>query len=320
MDQGKYLARWVLCLILLCGWFPITSAQAVAQELACDQPGWFPEDFGLKDHSVFLYDGYTYIISNYIFGENKFAYARSLDLCNWEVLEPVLKNRSPGTWDEKAIWSPYVFEENGVYFIYFTGVTQEFTQSILLATSQNPADPASWEMQEMVFQPDHAGSTWEELRWADCRDPMLIKEGEVYYLYYSAYDEAGGIIGVATSENPYGGWTDWGSIIPPIPGVVPESATVFSHENFFYLFYHLPSQPENYRVGASLTGPWLEAQVIGPGWAHEVWVGMDGFTYTSYLTDYSVSISPLIWNPFSHPPRPFIGEEYHRTLIPIAMR
>ena len=50
----------------------------------CEHPGWFPEDFGLKDHTVFWYAGYYYLMSNYINPETKFAYARSTDFCTWE--------------------------------------------------------------------------------------------------------------------------------------------------------------------------------------------------------------------------------------------
>ena len=321
MNKYGQPGTWLL-LVCLLYWFnsqPV-PVQAAFRDLPCDKLGWFPEDFGLKDHTIFWYMDYYYIAANYLPGETKFAYGRSPDLCNWEVLEPILDERIPGTWDEMAVWSPYVFLENGTYFLYFTGVTQEFTQSILLATSNDPANPNAWEMQEMVFQPAHPGSTWQETGWSDNRDPMLAKVGDVYYLYYSAYDEQGGIIGVATADSPSGEWMDWGSIIPPEPGSVPESASLFFHDSFFYLFYHLSGQPETYRIGASQTGPWLEAEVFIPGWAHEVWTGVDGYTYTSFLTDYSVSISPLSWNPYTQPPRPFIGADYYRTLIPLVVR
>ena len=321
MTKRSCSAIWLILIAVLCGFsYQPKSAQAALQEPPCEKPGWFPEDFGLKDHTVFWYNGYYYIAANYLPGEKKFAYGRSTDMCEWEMLEPILAQRTPGTWDEKAVWSPYVFLEAGVYYLYFTGVTQEFTQSILLETSTDPADPAAWEMREMVFQPDHAGSTWQETGWADCRDPMLIKIEGTYYLYYSAYDEQGGIIGVATSDRLTGGWMDWGSVIPYVLDTVPESSSIFTHDSFFYLFYHLPSQPESYRIGASPSGPWLEPAVIGPGWAHEFWVGMDSSTYTSYLTDYSISISPLTWKPNTDPPQPFIGAIYYRTMIPLISR
>ena len=84
-----------------------------ATQSNCEQPGWFPTGFGLKDHAVFFHGGFTYIMSNYLPTEDRFAYARSLDWCNWEDLEPVFTGRTPGGPDAQAIWAPYVIEEDG---------------------------------------------------------------------------------------------------------------------------------------------------------------------------------------------------------------
>jgi hypothetical protein len=139
----------------------------------CLQPGWFPGDFGLKDHTIFWYDGYYYLASIYLPGEAQLAYGRSTDLCNWETLPPLLAERPPDGWDEFAIWAPHVFVEAGVYYMYYTGVTYDYTQSILLATTTNPADPASWQPQGVVFQPNHPGMRWQPGQWADCRTGRL---------------------------------------------------------------------------------------------------------------------------------------------------
>lgn len=316
----QFFLRLVIISLLCILFFPPQTAYTASLALPCELPGWFPEDHGVKDHTIFRYDDYYYIAANYIPYEKKFAYARSTDLCLWEELDPILDERLAGTWDELAIWSPNVFEEEGIYYMYFTGVTRDFTQSILLATSSNPDDPQSWEIQDMVFQPDHPGSTWIEIDWADCRDPMVMKLNGVYYLYYTGYDELGGIVGVATSDSPTGEWTDWGNIIPPLPGNLPESPTLYFHQPYYYLFYHPSGQSETYRIGASPSGPWTEPHTIAPGWAHEVWDGVDGITYTSYLTDYSISISPITWNTYYSPPRPFIGEKIYLSILPLIIR
>jgi hypothetical protein len=311
---------------------PVTNL--IATDPPCEQPGWFPENLELKDHSVFWYNGYYYIVSISLPDETSFAYGRSSDLCNWEQLPSILTERTPGTWDERFIWAPSVYMENGIYYLYYTGVMQFYTQSIMLATSDDPADPASWQVQGMIFQPDHAGTTWQAGKWADCRDATIIKDGNDYYLYYSASDQEGGIIGMATSISPVGPWEDWGHVIPPVPGTVPESPTIyyrpsiipgnelqpFSQTAYFYLFYHLSGQAESYRIGATQAGPWSEPFTLLPGWAHEVWNGQDGLTYTSYLTDYSITISQLTWNTYYDPPHPFIGADVHRCLLPLVTK
>ena len=303
----------------------------------CEPLGWNPSEFGLKDHSIFIFDGIYYLVSIYLPGEKFFAYARSSDLCNWEDLTPVLKYRLSDE-DRLAIWAPFVFEENDVYYMFYTGVKGPYpnlTQSIMLATSTNPADPDSWQQHGMVFQPDHSNMIWEDGKWADCRDPMVIKAGETYYLYYTGRDKDGGIIGVARSNSLMGGWEDMGStltmtgqlnfeFVNSVQSVVPESPVVYYQQGYYYLFYN--SDGEHYRIGGSPIGPWSTEYTITPGWAHEVWLGIDGRTYTSYLPydssgiGYPIIISVLSWDDFFDPLHPFIGEERFHTLLPLLNR
>lgn len=312
---------WLTFIILLItGSTGAGAIDAPAAALSCDKLGWFPEEFGLKDHTVFRYDGYYYLAAIYVPGEYKFAYGRSLDLCDWEELTPILPERTTGDWDEMSKWAPFVYEEAGTYYLYYSGVTSDFTQSIMLATSTDPADPSSWQRQGVIFQPSHNGTTWQAGAWADCRDPTVIKIEDQYYLYYSGYDLDGGITGLATAISPTGPWIDWGTIIPALSGSVPESPTIYYHQGFFYLFYHPSNETEYYRFGGSPAGPWSAPTRFAPGWAHEIWPGQDGTLYTSFLTDYTVTISPLTWNTYYKPAQPFIGAEVHRNLLPLVNR
>jgi hypothetical protein len=296
------------------------AAKAVALETTCERLGWFPEDFGLKDHHVFWFDGYYYLISNYLPGESRFAYARSVDFCHWERLADVLPvEASVAGENMKAVWAPFVYVEDGIFYLFYSGVTRDFTQRILLAVTENPADPSSWQEQGVIFQPDHADMIWLDGGWADCRDPMVFKSDGHYYLYYTGMDVNGGIVGVAKATSPEGPWRDWGAIISPIAGGVPESATVASYAGAYYLFYNDTSFGEVFRIGASPTGPWLEPQHFIPGWAHEVWQDVDGQWYTSYLTSATVTISPLAWDDFYDPVWPFIGENAFHVLLPFFL-
>ena len=188
----------------------------------------------------------------------------------------------------------------------------------MLATTTTPQDPGSWEPQGMIFQPDHIGMVWREGEWADCRDPMVLKIGGLYYLYYTGQDRGGGIIGVATSSYPSGPWFDWGSIIPPLEGAMAESVTVVPYSGVYYLFYHHTGVEEFFQTGATPVGPWQEAYPFRPGWAHEIWQAVHGEWYTSHLRDYAVYISPLTWDSFYLPPHPIIGPDiYHSIMLPI---
>jgi len=296
------------------------GGRAAPLAATCPRPGWFPTTFGLKDHHVFWYDGFYYLISIYLSPENRFAYGRSADLCVWEELAPVLPQRIPGTWDETAIWAPFVFDESGVYYLYYTGVTHAIVQSIMLATSTNPSDPASWQPQGMIFQPNHPDMVWGNFdAGSDCRDPTMLKVGNIYYLYYTGLDHAGGIVGVATSSSPQGPWNDRGAILTLTDGMA-ESPALAVHGDSYYLFYNdTYQQGERFRIGPGQTGPWTEAYGFTPGWAHEFWRGQDGYEYTSFLTDYTVTISRLTWDAFYNPPRPFIGENVYHLVLPLIM-
>ena len=299
-----------------------TGGSPTQSPLNCAGPGWDPADFDLKDHHVFRYNDQYYLVSIYLPGETQFAYARSDDLCNWEDLGPILTERVPGSWDEFRIWAPFVYEENGTYYMYFTGVTNQFTQSILFATTTNPADPASWQVQPLVFQPSHPDADWQAGRWSDCRDPSLFKIDGLYYLIYTGRDASGGIIGLASAASPLGPWTDWGSLLPITPGMY-ESATLTRHEGLYYLFYNhvaIPETGEYYRIGATPAGPWSPQRRFAPGWAHEIWPGAGGEMYVSYLTNLFVTIAPFTWDNFFSPAVPVIGAEaYHQTL-PLVLR
>lgn len=322
--KSRYLL--LLTLVLFSIWDAGLVAPQYTQAAAsqgCLHPGWFPTKFGLKDHAVFWYKGDYYIISTYVSPEDpspilqdRFVYARSKDLCNWEELSPVLAERTPGAWDEAAIWAPFVFYEDGVYFLYYTGVTQTWTQSIMLATSTNPSDPHSWARRGMIFQPSHTDAIWEINQFADCRDPFVFKLGEVYYLYYTGRDEQGGIVGLASAPTPLGPWTDEGSIIPPLAEEAPESPFLVNYRNRYYLFYNLSHEGEYYRVSERNDDGFGEATSFMPGWAHEIWQSLEGDWFTSYLTDYSVTINRLVWVE-NNPPQPVIQWVRLKLYLPL---
>jgi hypothetical protein len=290
----------------------------------CEDLGWFPKDFGLKDHTVFRFAGFYYLASIYLPEENKFAYARTHDFCNWEDLSPILAERTSGDWDEKNIWAPFVLEDNGVFYMYYTGVTNDFTQSIMLATSSNPADPTSWQEYGMVFQPSHPDAIWTEFNWSDCRDPHVLFVNGVYYLYYTGTDTTGGIVGVASAYSPTGPWTDLGSVLEPVPDHSFESPTLFYREGFYYLIYHdtLSGISEGVFsvISPSPTGLWVEPVPLAPGWAHEFWQDSEDNWRISYLTSYVVNIDFVTWNPYTNPPRPLIGKEAFFSLLPVIVR
>ncbi len=324
------MKRWLVFVFLglLAGGAASRLAPAAAQmspgDEACTPMGWFPVDFGLKDHTVFTFDGRYYLASIDTRDNTHLAYGVSSDLCAWTALDPILSERPPFPWSESLVWAPDVIVENGRYYMFYTSVEDTFTQRIALATSDNPADPASWSVDtSFVLTPTHTGAVWEAGTWADCRDPHVFRLDGLYYLLYTANDTNGTIIGMATADALSGPWQDFGSILTLESGV-PESPTMLQANGGFYLIYNRAgdgaASGEKYRFGPAPGGPWGEEGSLFPGWAHEVWVGLDGRTYASYLTDYTVTIAPLIWNTRYRPPRPFLGWRISEAFLPLVVR
>lgn len=291
----------------------------------CEQPGWFPDDFGLKDHTVFWHNDYYYMLSIHSSPETFFAYGRSMDLCDWEQLPYVLETGDK--WDKFAIWAPFVWKEENTYYMVYTGVSEGTTQSIMLATTTDPSDASSWEKQGMIFQPHHENMVWEAGELADCRDPTVIKANDTYHLYYTGRDEDGGIVGMATADSPFGPWEDRGSILSPLSEGMPESPTIAFFDDFYFLFYFDTSlQKEVYRISPHPDGPWSEPTIFR-GWANEIWQDLEDNWHTSYLTtnppipepepeDFGVVIEPVAWDLSTSPPRPFVGETIHHIFLP----
>jgi beta-xylosidase len=297
-----------------------SSALAYTSDSGCDQLGWSPENYQLKDHSVFKFDGYYYIVSIRLPDEKGFAYGRSTDLCNWEDLGTIIDARTSGEWDESVVWAPFVWEDQGIFYMYYTGVNHKYTQSIMLAVSDNPADPGSWQRLGMIFQPDHKGTLWKAGKWADCRDATVMKDGDFYYMVYTGLDAAGPIIGLAASISPVGPWNDWGATLAlPQTNAMAESPLVISHAGNYYLVYNKTYHGEEYRIGPDLIGPWSEAYPLAPGWANEFWFGQDGRDYTSYLQGYDIVIDRIHWDDSSHPPRLLMSAGTYRLLFPMML-
>lgn len=123
--------------------------------------------------------------------------------------------------------------------MFYTGVNHAIAQSIMLATSTNPADPHSWVKHGVVFRPNHTGMVYGGADvWSDARDPMVIRHNNTYFLYYTGRDVTGGIVGVAMADSLMGPWRDLGAVLRTSAAVLPESPFVLAYDGVFYLYYN----------------------------------------------------------------------------------
>ena len=230
----------------------IAMAEEFLDVLATDKDpleGKFAEPGGyVVDHAIIKKDDLWHLI--YIRGIavtnwpeyplSNFGHAVSKDLKSWKIEKPVL-NTSDELFDSYQVWAPHIIYHNGEYWIFYTGVNDSVTQSICLARSK---DLYNWDRHEN--NPVHISlpwGNWDEQKWSDCRDPMVLKEGDTFYCYFTAariVPETGKhefCMGMASSKN-LTDWKDEGFLrLEHTLDTPPESPFVVKRNNEFYLFY-----------------------------------------------------------------------------------
>lgn len=182
--------------------------------------------------------------------ERDFGHAVSTDLEHWTQLAPVIPIR-PGKWDDGHVWAPCVVEQDGVYYMWYVGVTMvpfawNWYQRIGVATS---TDLLQWtRYDEPVFgghQVPWAYADSSTMDGCQFRDPWVMPDPDhagqwlMYYVTEAAAARGQLIVGAARNE---GGLTPWQDIGPNWAtdnahywGWV-ESPCVFQHGSTWYLF------------------------------------------------------------------------------------
>jgi len=142
--------------------------------------------------------------------ERTFSHGTSRDLRHWNYHKPVLSISDAtypdgrGKYKNRNVWAPHVIRHKDTYYMFYTSVNEYVSQSISLATSP---DLFHWQdyAQNPVFTLEDAGwALWRRDGWADCRDPMVLVDGNDFYLYVTAQAKKGherGIVAVAHSND-----------------------------------------------------------------------------------------------------------------------
>ena len=230
----------------------VDMAEGFLKELASGKDpleGKFAEPGGnVVDHAIIKKDNLWHLI--YIRGiagsswpdypQFNFGHAVSHDLANWQIEKPLLETVKE-EFDSYQVWAPHIIEHEGRYWNFYTGVNDSVTQAICLATSE---DLYHWERYEEnpLFNSLPWGF-WDESHWSDCRDPMVLKDGDTFYCYYTAgrmipdTEQFEYCLGIASSKDLLN-WKDEGfRRLEHTLGTPPESPFVLKKEGEFYLFY-----------------------------------------------------------------------------------
>ena len=300
--------------------------------LAIAGPAWAawmvpPSPFRAKDFTLVKRDGWFhcfYIRRDmsvpYDSTERDLGHAVSRDLYIWTQLPPVLPVR-PSHWDQAKVWAPDIREIDGVYYMFYTGVTNvpgeyAFHQQIGLATS---TDLMTWNrLDEPVF-------TCSQVRWSYCdryqytggefRDAFVMPDpsGTGWLMYYTARPASVPetyICGVASSSGDLTEWVNrdplWISHDSWSGSSVVESPHVFKHGSLYYLvFTGNGNQPLRLATGPDPTGEastWTYRGSLGPilGLNASEWYASEYFVdgiheYFCFINFDRVDFRKIVW-------------------------
>jgi len=256
--------------------------------------------------------------------EHDFGHAVSSDLVHWTQLSPVMAVR-PDKWDNAHVWAPHVVEQNGIYYMYYVGVTYEpfawtWYQRIGIATS---TDLMNWTRYD---QPVYGG---DRIPWAyadssqfdgsQCRDPYLMPDPDnpgqwlMYFVTEPATAHGQLIVGVARNSGGFTPFQDvgpiWSTDAAHYWGWV-ESPCVFQHDGLWYMFCTTTSgHVINFRTATTLTTDSTQWAVkyrlwdmVGQDPQSDTWFGVehlnvDGHDYLAYVDPYDsgIDFQEMVW-------------------------
>jgi hypothetical protein len=274
------------------------------------QSSWRAKDFSIIRRGNWYHLFYTrvhrYTPAHYkngavtILNETSIGHAMSTDLETWFPLDTLLTVR-PGKWDAHHVWAPSVVERNGVYWMFYTGVTDQQGssapddwyprwQAIGVAYSTDPL-LLSWTRVDQPIWAPCPGNGLPGVPWAVCnpifprgsadfRDAYVQPPsagdppGTPWLMYYTARvasDQFNYVVGVARSAtDPPGTWSDvgalWDTYVPASNSKI-ESPHVFKRGDTWHLFYTGDDGTTGIVQQTSLspaTGPWEAEGPIVP--------------------------------------------------------
>ncbi len=182
--------------------------------------------------------------------EREFGHAMTPNFWTWTQLPPVLSVRD-SAWDNTHVWAPSIVEQDSVYYMFYTGVTDvagstKLFQRIGVATS---TDLMNWNRM------DAPTFSCVDVPWAYCdstdakcafRDPFVMPDpaqpgGWLMCYSASAPADSSMLVGIAQSSGDLTQWHDlmplWNTYRPMTGGYIAESPHMFELNGLWYLFY-----------------------------------------------------------------------------------
>ena len=258
--------------------------------------------------------------------ELDFGHAVSTNLFDWTQLSPVVAVRA-NKWDNGHVWAPTIIENNGVFYMFYTGVTKIPTfgtgyQRIGVATS---TDLMNWTRYDApVFGGNYVPWAFSDSsQWQGCqfRDPFVMVDpaNAAQWLIYDVatpqVSHTQVIVGAGKNATGLSAWQDvkpfWNTDSTRFLGHC-ESPHVFDNSGLWYLFltsnsgHPLQVEYANDPMSdaAGWAGSWSLYRVLGndsdtDGWfaSEHLKVGPhDYFAFVNYFWR-GIEIREMSWGP-----------------------
>jgi beta-fructofuranosidase len=145
-------------------------------------------DWEIGDITVFIHNGVYHLFHLIIPNHDYIAHAVSNDGITWRRVNNALFVGHPGEWDDDMLWTMHVFEKNGKFQMYYTGLQRKdrgVISKIGLAESDNLID---WKkVKRDIFPIAPQGVHYEEFHsnprtWLSFRDPFHFEYKDEDYI------------------------------------------------------------------------------------------------------------------------------------------
>jgi sucrose-6-phosphate hydrolase SacC (GH32 family) len=222
------------------------------------------------DHCVVEQDGLYHLF--YLRGNPavNIGHATTTDFVHWNLEPPVL---STGTWDNQALWAPFVVQPpGGGWIMYYTGVNLLNAQQSGLAFAGELDDWSKWP--NPVYHPAPAWAEWTETGFSHGRDPHVLEYNGQFYMFVTAKTKTNrGAVACAVSTNLLD-WQDIGPIYVHDSWHVLESVFILQRPNgkFHMFFTEEGVYGTSHMYSDSLLGGWDIAtrRIIDAGHAPQI--------------------------------------------------
>ena len=205
--------------------------------------------------------------------------ASTPDFIHWSEPEIVLSVTASGP-EAGALWAPDVVRDpaSGLWWMAYTGVDEDMNQRICMAWS---LDLQQWGRLGVnpVLEPDPESFQYYPAGgWAECRDPFLYRDGDLWHLLVSVKlpGDGSGIGAIAhTTATNVAEWAPLEVFLDndsATPGGALESSQYVDLNGFHHIFFHQYGTVGVTHVAAIEAGAWtlVNGNQIDQGIAPEV--------------------------------------------------